>query len=236
MSGAMHVTEELAAYALGCLDEAEARQVREHLAVCAECRAELASYEAVTDKLALAAPEVAPPARLRQRLMAHIQPARRPAAAASWWESLSRLFRRSAPAWALASLVLVVALVTSNVLWLQAGRGRPAGEMRTLTLRSTAAAPGATGMLVMSPNGEYGTLVVDGLPTLELTQQYQLWLVHEGERVSGGVFSVGGHGYGALVVYAPAPLSLYDSFDITIEPAGGSPEPTGPQVLSGSSF
>ena len=236
MSGATHVTEQLAAYALGCLDEAEARQVREHLAVCAECRAELAPYEAVTGALALAAPEVAPPARLRQQLVARIQPARRPAAGISWWESLSRLFRRSAPAWALASLVLIVALVASNVLWLQAGRGRPASEMRILPLRSTAAAPGATGMIVMSPDGEYGTLVVDGLPTLELTQQYQLWLIRDGERVSGGVFSTGGHGYGALVVYVPAPLSLYDSFGITIEPAGGSPGPTGPQVLSGSSF
>jgi Putative zinc-finger len=72
----------LAAYALGALEPDEAEAVREHLARCDECTAELASFERVADELpsALAA---ASPLRvhrsLQHRIVAGVQgrPARR---------------------------------------------------------------------------------------------------------------------------------------------------------------
>jgi anti-sigma-K factor RskA len=64
-------------------------------------------------------------------------------------------------------------------------------------------------------------------------QQYQLWLVLDDERTSGGVFSVDYYGYGAMVIHAPRPLNEYTSFGVTVEPAGGSPAPTGEKVLGG---
>ncbi len=88
-------------------------------------------------------------------------------------------------------------------------------------------------MLVISRDGDHGTLVVDGLSALDPAQQYQLWLIRNGKRTSGGVFSVDQQGYGSLWVKSQAPLISYTSFGITIEPAGGSPGPTGKKVLGG---
>ncbi len=65
----MHMTEYLPAYALDCLDEEETRIVYGHLQSCPQCRAELETYLAVAERLALAAPDAAPPARLKQQLM-----------------------------------------------------------------------------------------------------------------------------------------------------------------------
>jgi len=225
----IHVLELLPAYALGCLEQDEAVRVAEHLSLCPMCSAELAAYEKTVDQLSLAVSEASPPAALKQRLMKQIRPA---SASPAWWQSLLGLFRRSAPAWGAISLVLVVALVTSNVLlWQQANRAEQPGGMQVFALHNTNAAPNATGIIIMSPDGEYGTIVVDGLPELDESQQYQLWLIRDGQRTSGGVFTVEHGGYGAMEIYAPEPLSIYSAFGITVEPAGGSPGPTGPQVL-----
>ncbi len=95
--------------------------------------------------------------------------------------------------------------------------------------------PGATGMLVISQDGNLGTLIVDNLPALDSTHQYQLWLIQDNQRASGGVFSVSQDGYGALMVHSTVPLITYSSFGITIEPTGGSPGPTGEKVMGGGS-
>jgi len=233
-----HVTELLPAYALDCLDDEELVQVAEHVAVCAECRAELRAYQAVTDQLALAVPETVPPADLKYRLVERIRPSRAGKVSRPrnlWWQQLVGVMQRSAPAWGLAGLVLIVALALSNVwLWQQLDRIRAVPEtqaMRTIALTGTQAAPQATGMLVISADGEHGTLIVDGLPPLDPAQQYQLWLIQDGQRTSGGVFSVNHEGYGSLWVLSPQPLEGYSAFGITIEPAGGSPGPTGDKVL-----
>jgi anti-sigma-K factor RskA len=142
--------------------------------------------------------------------------------------------RRTAPAWGLVSLFLVVVLVAGNLwLWGQINRQPPmtAPALQTINLFGTEAAPGASGLLVVSADGARGTLVVDGLPTLDEERQYQLWLIQDGQRTSGGVFSVNQKGYGSVWVSSPQPLSSYSAFGITIEPAGGSPGPTGDRVL-----
>ena len=105
--------------------------------------------------------------------------------------------------------------------------------MRIVMLTGTEAAPGVTGTIVITTAGESGTLVVDGLPSLDEARQYQLWLIRDGQRTSGGVFSVNPEGYGLLWISSPANLTSYGAFGITIEPAGGSPGPTGDKVLGG---
>jgi anti-sigma-K factor RskA len=235
------VIELLPAYALGSLDEEEAIQVAEHLDTCPGCRAELLSYQAVAAQLALAAPDAIPPARLKQQILRQLQtPRLEPAIEPhrSWWQRIVDLFQRAAPAWGLASLALVVLLVLSNLWWWQrADREGPMvtpGGMQVVAMVGTDAAPAAVGTLVISGDGEYGTLVVDGLPALDPDHQYQLWLIRDGQRTSGGVFSVNPEGYGALWISSPEPLSSYPAFGITIEPEGGSSGPTGDKVLGGS--
>jgi anti-sigma-K factor RskA len=238
MASNVHVIDLLPAYALGCLDEEELVRVSEHLAGCAECRVEWHAYQAVADELALAAPHVAPPDDLKARLMRRIDPQEPPAVSqprASWWDKLARVMQRTSPAWGLAGLLVILALALGNLwLWQQLGRYQGTtqpGPLRTIPLTSTDAAPAASGLVVVSTDGEHGTLVVDGLPPLDAEHQYQLWLIRDGQRTSGGVFSVDAEGYGSLWVLSPQPLSSYSAFGITIEPAGGSPGPTGQKVL-----
>ena len=83
----------------------------------------------------------------------------------------------------------------------------------------------------MSKDGQFATLLVGGLPIPEPGTQYQLWLIQDGQRSSGGMFSVTGDGYGSMPISVAQSLSEYSSFDVTMEPEAGSPEPTGEIVL-----
>jgi len=210
--------------------------VSEHLADCARCRAALLSYQKVVDELPLAAAEAVPPPELRQKLLNKVRghSAAPLASRATWRQRLGWFIK--APAWGAASLALVVVLAISNLfLWKQIdnpqNKAQPAFQV--LTLYGTEKSPRASGMLVINQNGEYGTLVVDGLPRLDEAHQYQLWLIQGEQRSSGGVFSVGEGGYASLWVSSPQPLVAYNRLGITIEPSGGSPGPTGDKVLGG---
>ena len=226
-----HILDLIPAYTLGALDAEEAQEATRHLEGCPVCQAELNLYRQMTAELALASPPRNPPEHLKARLINQIHlPVDQvpPIRTQKFWQRIGRL----SPVWSLTSMVLVLVLAVSNLVFWQQSRQLQT-RMHTLALSNTSAAPGATGLLVLSVDGERGTLVVDGLPSLGETHQYQLWLIDQGQRTSGGVFSVGKKGYGYLWIKSPAPLNSYDSFGITIEPYGGSPGPTGEKVLHG---
>ena len=63
----------IAAHALGALETAEARELDAHLATCAECRAELDSWQDTAASLAYAAPAIEPSAELRSRLLRSVR-------------------------------------------------------------------------------------------------------------------------------------------------------------------
>jgi anti-sigma-K factor RskA len=105
---------------------------------------------------------------------------------------------------------------------------------KLVSLSATENAPGAQGLIYVSHDGQFGTLIVEDLPSLGADSQYQLWLIREGKRTDGGVFSVGSDGYAAMVVRSPDPLGSYQAFGITVEPHGGSVGPTGNKVLGGT--
>ena len=234
-----HVTEMIPAYALDCLEREETLLVSEHISQCSACQAELAKYQQVVNDFPLAAPEAVPPAELKQKILRGLQPERETQRStrtmpgrSSFWAWL----QKSAPALAILSLVLIVFMASGN-LWLlrrvnQLQSAVPA-EFGLVTLTGTTFAPKATGMLVVSQDGNLGTLIVDSLPALDSAHQYQLWLIQDGKRTSGGVFSVSKDGYGALTVNSPMPLISYKTFGITVEPTGGSPGPTGEKVMGG---
>jgi anti-sigma-K factor RskA len=132
-------------------------------------------------------------------------------------------------------LFLVLALVFGS-LWLRqqitpAQKAIGPEGMQALSLTSTEVVPGASGFIIISADGRNGALVLDRLPQLDPAQQYQLWLVRDGQRTSGAVLSVDQSGYGGTRVVAPEPLFSYSSAEVTIEPAGGSPTPTGDPIL-----
>jgi anti-sigma factor RsiW len=231
----LHVLDSLPAYALGGLDEEEARSVAEHLARCDLCRQELRAFQEVADQLPLAVPDALPADDLKPRLLERIHSlnVKQPVQSAG-----RRWPQRLLPVGALAGLVLILLLAFSNLLlWqrlnnLEVLTG-PLG-MRAIALQNTGAAPAASGFVVMGVDGLNGVLVVDKLPQLDATREYQIWLVQDTTYTGGPVFSVDETGYRGVRLEAPDSLLLYSSVLVTVEPVGGSPDPTGEQVLSGS--
>jgi anti-sigma-K factor RskA len=243
----------LAAFALGDHD-AEARALIEaHLDACATCRHTLAAYQMVAHLLPLGAPDAAPSPELRARVTAAVAAAARREDAApprgappqSWWRRARRWLPRAG--WALATVALAALLVWNLALQRDLADARTAQQrdavalaallhdpqVQQLLLRGDAIAPAARGTLVLALSRNEASLAVSGLPALPAGHVYQLWLVRQGQRISGGTFTVDAEGCGNLVVQTPAPLSSYDTVGVTVEPAGGSPGPTTPRVIGG---
>jgi anti-sigma-K factor RskA len=244
-----HVIDNLPAYALGDLEGEELLEVARHLPGCPQCRAALQAYWRVADELPQALPPGKPPADLRARVVARVgaasaglpEPAAKPervrvgpARGANWMQRLGHLFWPKA-ALAGLGLVLVVALITTVAFFVRQGTpAAPAPQnVRVVQLAGDASTPEATGYLMVFPGENHGSLTVDKAPTLEPGFQYQVWLVKDGQRVSGGVFSVNADGYGVLQISADRPLDAFDRVGVTVEPAGGSPGPTGARLLGG---
>ncbi len=244
-----HPIDQLPAYALGVLDPEEAAQVEAHLAVCEICRAELRAYESVVGDLALAVPQVAPPPALKQRILAGVAPTPKPepgrapiSPQSSWWQRLLAALRPPSNTFAAVAAVLLLILLTSNLVLLsrlrtlerQVAMTKP---LPVVALHGSDMTPQARAVLILSEDGQRGALVVDDLPPLDENHAYQLWLITpDGKRDSGAVFRVGEDGYMTLTIENPMPLKNYAAFGVTIEPAGGSPQPTGPNVLKGQNL
>jgi anti-sigma factor RsiW len=270
MPADLHVLDDLPAYALGSLEEGEARQVAEHLAGCHTCRAELARYQEVADELVWAAPAASPPADLKPRLLERVRSlpvyrtqavearggwpvtaprdslagqgevSERPAPGREYADrperfSPGRLLRVGAIAGVALLFLALGSLLLRQITRNTAVLTGPLG-MRAIALQNTGAAPGASGIVVVGPDGDNGVIVVDDLPPLDAAHEYQVWLTRDGETIPGPFFPVDESGYRGMRIEAPESLLTYAGVIVTVEPAGGSPEPTGEQVLTGSLF
>ncbi len=243
MSTHSQISDLLPAYALGILDPQEQIEVEAHLAECAVCREALRSHEEVTAALAFSVPPLIPPPSLKQHILASVTPDKAPAAAppTPWWRRWLEGLKPSSIALAAASTALVFILLLGNIalfIRMQNLEQRLAAlnraGLQTLRLKGSDLAPQAWAILAMDKDAPSGLLVVDDLPPLDQSQAYQLWLITpEGERHSGGVFRVDEKGHGLLEINSPQLLQTYAAFGVTIEPATGSPCPTGPNVLKG---
>ncbi len=222
-------------YVMGWLEDQVRREVDAHLAGCPACTAEFQAYMDATASLALTLPQVRPRAQVKARLMARVEPARKP-----WWARLPRWAVAAPQRTVVALAVLVVFLLVSNLtLWVRVRRLAQVQQQmpfRMVVLRGTERVPEAQGVLLFEPQHQYAVLVVKGLPPTEPGRAYQLWLIRpDGHRVSGAVFSMAPSSqWKTVVVESPEPLERFPAFGITIEPAGGSPQPTGPKVMGGS--
>jgi anti-sigma-K factor RskA len=230
-----NVVDLLPAYALGSLEKEEKAAVEQHLKDCDACLEELLTYQVVTDQLGFAAPSVTPPPALKGKVLGKIVSRSSKAQPTRERRGFLHSFGSKSSAWGLAGLLVILALAASNLfLWRQVNqlqKDTNRTDFQTLALAGTNAAQDASGIIVISSDGRYGTLVVEEMPQLDADHQYQLWLIKDGNRTNGGVFSVGRAGYGYLYVRSPEPLGSYTGFGVTVEPKGGSPGPTGDKVL-----
>ncbi len=238
-----HVTDLLPAYTLNALDTEEALEVSRHVEMCDKCYGELLAYRHLADRIALGAPGASAPPELKTRLMAHIHAAAarvRRTPVLLWGKRLPLVPRFTVVVWSVAAVVAIIALTAINVVqWEQANQAVTTSVeagLKTIRLKGTELAPLAKGMLVISSDGKHGLLFVDGLPVLEARRVYQAWLGEAEAPFSAGLIDLQDRGYGWLEVSSDdRELVDYPSLRITIEPAGGSPNPTGKAVLLGGS-
>jgi anti-sigma-K factor RskA len=253
--------EQAEIYALGALDDDERRQIEAHLAegcrVCAERIRE--TSEAVTI-LARALHQEAPPAALRTRLMEAIDadedafeteggaedgPPIRRAPRWAWWAGW-------ATALAAAALLLVVGFSLSKTQEeLERLRGRVAilqeeltereatlrflsdPNVRYVSLAGLPASPGASGWLLWNPEIRQGLFLARGLPAAPPDRTYELWGIAGAEPVPAGVFKVDSAGRALFRLPPLLETKPFDTFAVTLEPAGGTLKPSGPMHLAG---
>ena len=233
--------ENLSAYALGALDADEAAALEIHLQTCDSCRAELADYQRVRAGLLSGLPPQAPRPALKRTLAARLpsaQKAVRPRWQLGW--SLGQMATSAALA-----LLLVMNILSFNQA--RALQAQQAELTRQLEMEQTAlamiASPGAqtlpvsggdvTGSLVVNSEKNSAILILSNLPALEEGKTYQIWLIQpDNGRLSAGLFDVtraGGITIASL--NSSDSLQTYVGIGVTVEPAGGSDQPTGPKVF-----
>jgi anti-sigma-K factor RskA len=103
-------------------------------------------------------------------------------------------------------------------------------QVITVSLKGTDAQPRAQGQLIADPNEQSAVLVISGLPPLEPGRTYQVWLIGDAP-VSAGLLTVDQNGQSVLIVTSEEAIGSFNSLGISIEPEGGSEQPTGEIVV-----
>ena len=219
------VEELMGAYVLGALPSESLSDIGEHLLTCAN-HPDAAELGAVASSLALVAPEREPPPALKTRIMDAVnKESRAPVAAARGPSILDRLRRLKptlAAPYALAG-VLAVALI-AVLLTNDGGSSEPRTSVINMTGQGEARA-----VLHVLEDGLI-TMEAAGLEPLTDDQTYQVWGIESGQPTSLGLLGPApdGEALGAM----RADLSSVDAVAVTIEPAGGSPQPTTTPILA----
>lgn len=246
------------AYALGALTGDEKAAFERSLETSAGLRDEVAGFRAAAAELGLAAPAVQPPPALKADLMARIAslpqevgPAASEAAAGvvslaghreargSRETSTRRPARPRIRAFtALAAAAAAVVLFLGGAL-LGGVLDAVSDSRATDRFAALNAAPDAERSEITLPNGGrasvvasqqlgYTAVVLNDAPELPPDQAFQLWYVEDGGPVSAGVMPRVQDGYLVLA----GDYTGDETVAMTIEPAGGSAQPTtDPMIL-----
>lgn len=232
-----------ARYALGALTSRERGMFEQHLQTCAECEAEVRSFQPIVATVAESVPRIVPPAHLKERLLSTVQPDVSAASAPP-----ARGMRRTPPrsVWIAAGVLCAVGLATyvvhlhSRIAALGAST-EPAfaadsaqrtvvvsGSVRHIELAGVGPAPRAFGCALLSG----GDLVVTAgdLPPLAPGTMYQIWIVSGGTTVRAGELE-GVDGRFRSVARAPG-LATPTEIAVTLERGPGT-APAGARYLSG---
>jgi hypothetical protein len=237
--------DDAGAWVLGALPDDEHERFAAHLPGCEVCRREIAELQMVADTLPLAAPQVAPPPELKERIMATVRAeaavleaagpeadtapgapvqapraAERPKQKRRW--RLPAIALRPIPA-AVAAAVLIALGVGGGILL----SGGPSGK--TVQAQVVApAAPGARASLTVAD--DRATLKVRDFPAPPSGRVYQVWLKRPGRPPdpTTALFRVRG---GNATVDVPGSMKGVDQVLVTAEPDGGSRAPTRDPII-----
>lgn len=234
------------AYAVDALDEVERARFERHLTTCTDCQAEVETLTAAATELA-AMTELVPPTSLRTAVLGSItttrplppeQPVTDPTVPPMRAAPPDR--RQHAPGWhrwrgwlvaAAAATVLAVGGVTVWRSLDQPATPPPVAEKVLAAPDATRVAEtlqdGASVSIVRSPSIGKAVIVTSGMPAPPKGKVYQLWLQDPaGHFASAGLLPPGSD----QVVVLEGDASTAAGVGVTVEPDGGSPQPTTPPI------
>lgn len=222
-------SEELAAYLLGALDPAEAADFERHAEGCERCRVEARWLAPAMQALPQSVERLEAPPELRQRLMSEVRADVAEAAGGQRRRRLADLWsggrRRSLrPLAGLAVLALLAAAVTGYVVG-NDGSSDPDSAPETVVAGE---APGVVARMVSEGDG--GSLHLSNVEPLPEDKVLEAWVEREGEvEAVPALFVPDRQGQATTTV---ADMSGVETVMVTVEPAGGSEEPTSKPILT----
>lgn len=226
------------AYALNALDPDERAAFEVHLAECESCTEEVAGLRATGAKLGMAA-AVTPDDAFRRRLMAQVRSTRQqPPLAGSETGIVLPMLRRarttSRALLAVAAALTVLAGVLGAVA-IQAQQRAQSIEQAADAVASVLAAPdvktvtsagpqGSSARVISSRSKGSAVFIGQALPDVGHDHSLQLWVLGDGNpRLVGEL-----HAGAPIVAHGVKPgLRL----GVTVEPAGGSKQPTTAPIM-----
>lgn len=151
----------------------------------------------------------------------------------------ARWFQR--PAFIIASAAAAVGLFFGGVVVNQALTNNQFEEQQATALAEINAAPDAQRASTVTSDGHPATLVwsgklgrsallIDDLPPLPADKDYQLWYMNKGGAFSAGTFDSTGRGTVWRVLEGK--MHAGDQVGVTVEPRGGSEEPTSDPIVA----
>jgi anti-sigma-K factor RskA len=225
------------AYALDALSPEEAALFEHHLQGCDTCRAEVDEFRDVAARLGARATET-PPATLRDKVLSHADRTRQdPPPAPQPGSSVVRMPRRR---WAAGLLAAAAAVVVAGVVGVQLTErdepsppapalAQPAAQVFGAEDAEQATVPTRNGgRLRVAVSEGRGEMAVDtrALPDPGEGRGYQLWTGHDGEMIDAGWLEPGTTG-AAMPLPEPG-----DTVNVTVEPIGGSEQPTSDPIVT----
>lgn len=224
------------AYVLNAVTETERADFERHLAECESCAEEVRELEATATRLGEAAAEK-PPAAVKAAVMARIGDVRQLPPIGD--ELAVRRKRWSTRILGMAAAALLVVSVALGVVTAQSRQELDAGRQQVAAMSALLAADDARLVNGSTPDGLVGTVVVsrkrgevmllaDKMPAAPEGKTYQVWLIG-GEKRSIGLLTPD-NGRAALV--AASAIQDAVAIGVTVEPAGGSKQPTTEPVMA----
>jgi hypothetical protein len=227
---------DVGAYVLHALPAGEEAAFEEHLAGCASCRREVDQLTGAAVRLG-ASETSAPSAELRRRVLDQIVTVRQVRSHA--FASRHRRRRQRGLKLALAAS-LAAAAALGGVAWWQSSEADTAREQTAqdragyrqladvltapdATISTEKLARGGTASVVASRAHGRSALIASGLPPLTDDRVYQLWYAEPGLFRPAGLLSSAG---GRQAHVLDGRLGGATAVCVTVEPAGGSRQPT----------
>jgi anti-sigma-K factor RskA len=247
MSDHEELESSVAAWVLGALDADEAERMRVHAEGCATCSQTAARLRRAAVALPLEVEEVAPPARLRERVLVAAAaartstvptaPARKKIATPSaTWKPVATIRMGRLATFAAAAtvlLTLLVGLVAGDLVGRKSVSPPPA-QVARYTLVGHGALAGAHGTVIDLKSDGVTLVDFSGLPPLAKGKVYEVWLITRGGHPDAGAVFVPDSN-GAKVVLVNLPLNGYSTMAVTMEDGpDGSTAPTQQPQLMGS--